>query len=218
MLPAAGCVARPVALQSPDASAIPPVDAGTLVNDIHSQLNPTRVASIVQPHDIESLQAALAAARARGVAVAVAGGRHAMGGQQFAEDALLVDTRALNRVLAFDADGGLITVEGGVQWPALLAYLAREQQGRDQQWGIVQKQTGADRLSIAGALSCNAHGRGLALKPIVAAGRVLRAARRQPATSSPARGRSTVSCSDWRLAAMGCSGSSPACSFGCGRA
>ena len=38
---------------------------------------------------------------------------------------------------------------------------------RTQRWGIVQKQTGADRLSLAGALSCNAHGRGLTLKPIV---------------------------------------------------
>ena len=28
-------------------------------------------------------------------------------------------------------------------------------------------QTGADRLSLAGALACNAHGRGLSLKPIV---------------------------------------------------
>jgi FAD/FMN-containing dehydrogenase len=37
----------------------------------------------------------------------------------------------------------------------------------DRRWGIVQKQTGADRLSIGGALACNAHGRGLALKPIV---------------------------------------------------
>ena len=37
----------------------------------------------------------------------------------------------------------------------------------NQRWGIVQKQTGADRLSLGGALACNAHGRGLALKPIV---------------------------------------------------
>jgi FAD/FMN-containing dehydrogenase len=35
------------------------------------------------------------------------------------------------------------------------------------QWGIYQKQTGADRLSLGGALSCNAHGRGLTLKPII---------------------------------------------------
>ena len=41
------------------------------------------------------------------------------------------------------------------------------QAGRERQWGIYQKQTGADRLSLAGALSCNAHGRGLTLGPIV---------------------------------------------------
>ena len=41
------------------------------------------------------------------------------------------------------------------------------QEGAGRQWGIYQKQTGADRLSIGGALACNAHGRGLNLKPIV---------------------------------------------------
>jgi len=35
-------------------------------------------------------------------------------------------------------------------------------------WAIAQKQTGADRLSIGGALAANAHGRGLAMKPIIA--------------------------------------------------
>ena len=48
-----------------------------------------------------------------------------------------------------------------------MAYLETAQQGRARQWGIYQKQTGADRLSIGGALSCNAHGRGLTLKPII---------------------------------------------------
>ncbi len=63
---------------------------------------------------------------------------------------------------------GLLTVEGGIQWPALLEYLEFVQAGgRHDDWGIVQKQTGADRLSLGGALSCNAHGRGLTLKPIV---------------------------------------------------
>ena len=34
-------------------------------------------------------------------------------------------------------------------------------------WGIRQKQTGADRLSLGGALASNVHGRGLTMKPIV---------------------------------------------------
>jgi len=90
-----------------------------------------------------------------------------MGGQQFGGGTSLIDTRALSRVLAFDTDAGHLTVEGGIQWPALLEYLERAQRGCERPWGIYQKQTGADRLSLAGALSCNAHGRGLRLKPIV---------------------------------------------------
>ena len=130
--------------------------------------------------------------------MSIAGGRHAMGGQQFGEASVLVDTRGLDRVLAFDAERGIITVEGGIMWPAVIEYLERAQRNADyadqsrdadhadhtdgqtnnwnprnprpvtdprpvfdprdppvcdpraQRWGIVQKQTGADRLSLAG--------------------------------------------------------------------
>jgi FAD/FMN-containing dehydrogenase len=166
-LPAAACVARPFPVRSPYASAIPERPIDTIVNDVHSQLNRTHVDSIVRPDSVDQLQTAIARARSQGAAVSIAGGRHAMGGQQFGEGTLLVDSRSLNRVLAFDADRGVVSVEGGIQWPELLDYLNRSQQGRERQWGIYQKQTGADRLSLAGALSCNAHGRGLNLKPIV---------------------------------------------------
>jgi len=165
--PLAACVARPIPVRNPYASAIPAHDAGLIVNDVHSQLNATRVDSIVKPPTVADVQEAIAGARAAGKAVSMAGGRHAMGGQQFGEAAVLLDTRDLNRVLAFDDENGSITVEGGIQWPQLLEYLDGDQQGSDRPWGIFQKQTGADRLSIAGALSCNAHGRGLNLKPIV---------------------------------------------------
>ncbi|PWT84471.1 MAG: hypothetical protein C5B57_04810 [Blastocatellia bacterium] len=142
-------------------SLIPHDTSQTLVNDVHSQLNSTRVARIVRPSSVDELAATIADVRATGCAVAVAGGRHAMGGQQFAEGAVLVDTRQMDRVLDLDEDGGLVTVEAGIQWPELIARL------QSTRWGIVQKQTGADRLSLAGALSANAHGRGLALKPII---------------------------------------------------
>ena len=139
-----------------------------VVNDLHSQLNATRVDAIVKPRTVDELQAAVAGARAAGRSVCVAGGRHAMGGQQFGEAAVLVDTRALNRVPAPSTQSdGVIDVEAGIQWPELIQQLAAAQEGRDKQWGIYQKQTGADRLSLGGALACNAHGRGLTLKPIV---------------------------------------------------
>lgn len=156
--------------------------AGTLVNDIHSQLNATRVDAIVVPRDVEHLASTVGHAGATGKAVSIAGGRHAMGGQQFARNSILIDVRSLDRVVGFDPERGLVTVEAGIMWPALMAWLERRQARRgtdgsriaspsrhDQHtsWGIVQKQTGADRLTIGGALSCNAHGRGLTLGPIV---------------------------------------------------
>jgi FAD/FMN-containing dehydrogenase len=159
--------AQPLRDRVPGASDRSGPATGLVVNDIHSQLNATRVASIVTPRQVDDLRQAILEARAAGRPVSIAGGRHAMGGQQFGEASVLVDTRALNRVLAFDAEHGQISVQGGIQWPEILGYLNQAQEGHHRQWGIYQKQTGADRLSIAGALSCNCHGRGLNLKPIV---------------------------------------------------
>jgi FAD/FMN-containing dehydrogenase len=139
-----------------------------VVNDIHSGLNRTRVRSVVRPGSIEDLRAVIRGARAEGLAVSVAGGRHAMGGQQFASDAVLLDTTLLNRVLRFDPLRRVVEVEAGIQWPELVNHLIKAQRGRARQFGIIQKQTGADRLSIGGALAANIHGRGLALKPFIA--------------------------------------------------
>ncbi len=162
-------------LPSPRAAAAPrdPAEArargraGHWVNDVHSRLNRTRVARTVRPRVISALQAAVRAAGARDEAVSVCAGRHAMGGQQFAERATLIDTTGLDRVLWFDAARGLIEVEAGIQWPQLIEALTCMQEGAGRPWGIVQKQTGADRLSLGGALAANVHGRGLRFKPIV---------------------------------------------------
>jgi FAD/FMN-containing dehydrogenase len=80
---------------------------------------------------------------------------------------VLLDTRKLARVLKLDGERGLVEVEAGIQWPGLVEHLVRAQQGRAKQWGIHQKQTGADRLCLGGALAANVHGRGLAMKPII---------------------------------------------------
>jgi FAD/FMN-containing dehydrogenase len=141
-----------------------------IVNDIHSQLNPTRVAEIVTVTSLQAVQATIRQAAQRGQAICIAGGRHAMGAQQFGTDAVLIDTTKLNRVLNFDPTAGLIEVEAGIQWPELIGYLVSAQKDTPwpQQWGIAQKQTGADRLSIGGSLAANVHGRGLRMQPIIA--------------------------------------------------
>jgi FAD/FMN-containing dehydrogenase len=137
------------------------------VNDTHSQLNATRVDRIVAIDSEATLQATLAAAHAEGKPVCIAGGRHAMGGQQFATGAILIDTRSMNRIVALDTERGIVEAEAGIQWPELVDGLIKMQAGSPSPWGIIQKQTGADRLTLGGALAANVHGRGLALKPII---------------------------------------------------
>jgi FAD/FMN-containing dehydrogenase len=116
---------------------------------------------------VSDLQRALRRADSTGQAISVAGGRHAMGAQQFAEGSLMLDTTRFARVLSLDRAKGIVDVEAGIMWPALVEYLLKAQEGRPRQWGIAQKQTGADRLTIGGALSANVHGRGLKLKPFI---------------------------------------------------
>jgi FAD/FMN-containing dehydrogenase len=142
--------------------------AGTWVNDVHSQLNPTRVESIVSVDSLDLLQETIRSARRKRRSIAIAGGRHAMGAQQFATGSVLLDTRKLNRVLSFDPVAGTVEVEAGIQWPELIAETVKRSSPGTHSWGIAQKQTGADRLSLGGALAANIHGRGLRLKPLVA--------------------------------------------------
>src|SRR5437899_2039871 len=140
---------------------------GVVVNDIHSQLNATRVHRVVQPASADAVVQLVRSAAQEGRALSIAGGRHAMGGQQFGSDTTLVDMGSMQRVLGLDAAHGLIDVEAGIEWPELMRYLVDAQQGAARAWGIRQKQTGADRLSIGGALAANAHGRGLKFKPFI---------------------------------------------------
>ncbi len=137
------------------------------VNDVHSQLNRTRVRGIARPGSVEELRGVIRAAAGEGCAVSIAGGRHAMGGQQFAEDGQLIDTRGMNRILNLDRQSGVMEVQTGIQWPQLVNKLVAVQADQLVQWGIRQKQTGADRLSLGGALAANVHGRGLRMRPIV---------------------------------------------------
>ena len=78
------CSACAVAAQQP---------AGKIVNDVHSRLNETRVAAIATPHSVAEVQQVVRRAAKDGRAISIAGGRHAMGGQQFGTDTLLIDTR-----------------------------------------------------------------------------------------------------------------------------
>lgn len=140
---------------------------GVDVNDVQSQCNATRVHRVARPRSVDDLAAFLHGAAKDDRAVCVAGGRHAMGGQQFAADGLLIDSTTLNRVVSLDATKGTVTAEAGIQWPELIQWLHREQAGRDTVWSVREKQTGVDLVTLGGSLASNIHGRGLRHPPMV---------------------------------------------------
>lgn len=137
-----------------------------LVNDMHSKLNETLVSDVQTPSSFEDLLTILDQHRRSGRALSICGSRHAMGGQQFATGTTLVDTRGLNRVIDLDESTGIVHTEAGIEWPDLVDDLLERQKGKEVQWTIPTKQTGADKLTLGGAISVNAHGRGLTRKPI----------------------------------------------------
>ena len=138
-----------------------------IVNDIHSKLNETRVSQLIQVETVADVIQAVKSAKANGKSISITSGRHAMGGQQFGTDTILLDLRKLNRITAFNLETGVITVEAGIEWPELIKGYLAQQAENSRQWGIAQKQTGADRLSIGGAIAANIHGRGLRLRPFI---------------------------------------------------
>lgn len=146
---------------------IPFRDGPVFVNDVHSRLNRTAVERVVEPRSLFEVQTAIRGARAAGDALSLCGSRHAMGGQQFGTGTVLIDLRGLDRVVELDTERGEVEAEAGIEWPELLAELHARQQGEPQPWSIVQKQTGADRITLGGTLAANGHGRGLTRPPIV---------------------------------------------------
>ncbi|HYD18574.1 MAG TPA: FAD-binding oxidoreductase [Patescibacteria group bacterium] len=133
------------------------------VNDVHSQLNPTTVRAIATPKNVDELQAIVKKAHDSGHLLSICGARHAMGGQQFGRITTLIDTTKMNKIHSVDKTAKTVTLDAGVMWPQLMEYL----QKNAPELCIIQKQTGADELTLGGALASNIHGRSLTKKPLI---------------------------------------------------
>jgi FAD/FMN-containing dehydrogenase len=143
-----------------------PVQKGVLVNDVQTGLNPTWVASISRPTSVGEIQSLVKDCAKHNRVLSISGSRHAAGGQQFATDSILLDMRAMNRVIGLDEKTGVLHVEAGIEWPELIqGYTSLQKE--NVRWGIRQKQGGADRMSLGGALSANAHGHSLGSPPMI---------------------------------------------------
>ena len=78
------------------------------VNDTDSGLNRTSVTRVFEPRWVGDVADAVLQARRRGESLAIAGGRHAMGGQQFLSGGTLLDVRQLRHMRWFDRGRALL--------------------------------------------------------------------------------------------------------------
>ena len=138
------------------------------LNDVQSRLNETEMVQVVAPATVQEIGSAIAEASAQGLAVCPAGALHSMGGQQFTSGGVSINSSRLTEIGPMDSDSATVWVQAGVKWPELVQWLRAEQEGQPDELTIIQKQTGADEMTLGGAISSNIHGRVLGRMPIVA--------------------------------------------------
>jgi len=130
--------------------------AEEIVNDV-TQLNPIAVEQVIQPTTLEQIVSAVSS---HAGPIAIGGGRYSMGGQTATEHCLQLDMRGFNQVLAFSKARKEITVQPGITWRTLQAYI----DPYDLSVSIMQSYA---NFTVGGALSVNAHGRYVGRGPIV---------------------------------------------------
>ena len=127
-----------------------------VVNDV-TGLNPVSVERVIQPLREEEIVSAITTTKGP---VSIGGGRYSQGGQIAYEDSLHIDMRAYKQVLAFDAEAREITVQSGISWRDLQAYI----DPHDLSVRIMQTYS---NFTVGGSLSVNVHGRYIGEGPLV---------------------------------------------------
>lgn len=128
----------------------------TVVNDV-TRLNPIEVERVVAPHAIEEIQAWV---RGHDGPISIGGGRFSQGGQTATENALFLDMREFNKVLALSREQKTITVQPGITWREI-------QEAIDPQDLSVKIMQTYSNFTVGGSLSVNVHGRYVGQGPLV---------------------------------------------------
>src|SRR5437868_3321526 len=145
-----------LALQAPSALIARAQTPPPLVNDI-TLLNPIRVARIAEPRTSDEVRRLV---NAWPGPISIGGGRYSMGGQIAAEDSLHLDMRKFNQLVSLDPENKTVRVQTGMRWRDLQNII----DPHDLSVKIMQSYA---NFTIGGALSVNAHGRYVALGPLV---------------------------------------------------
>jgi FAD/FMN-containing dehydrogenase len=109
-----------------------------------------RASQVASPETLEELQSLVARASAAGTTVRCVGRSHSFT-PVCDTDGLLISLAKMQRVLAFDADKGLLTVEGGATYTAVNAFLAGTA------WAVPNLAT-LPHFTVAGSMSMGTHG------------------------------------------------------------
>ncbi|HLZ21093.1 MAG TPA: FAD-binding oxidoreductase [Ktedonobacterales bacterium] len=107
---------------------------------------------VARPRDVEEVAALFAEVRASGGTIGLRGAGCSYGDAALNTDAIVLDSTGLNRVLAWDATTGIVTVEPGVTVAQLWRHILP-----DGWWPTVVPGTSA--VTIGGAAAANAHGK-----------------------------------------------------------
>ena len=137
------------------------------MNDVQSKLNRTEMAEILNPASPADVSSAVRAFPKRKIPLCPAGSLHSMGGQQFAEGGISMNSSGLAEIRELDSESGTVVAGAGATWPELVRWLRLNQKNASPELSIIQKQTGADGFTLGGSLSSNIHGRVLGRKPII---------------------------------------------------
>jgi len=127
-----------------------------VVNDV-TQLNPVLVAKIITPTSTEEI---VEAVKSHKGPVSIGGGRYSMGGQTATEQALQIDMRQFNKVLAFSKADKTIRVQAGIRWRQIQEHI----DPHDLSVRIMQTYS---NFTVGGSLSVNVHGRYVDSGPLI---------------------------------------------------
>lgn len=138
-----------------------------ILNDVQSKLNQSYMSGELCPTSIEEISEGVMYARQKGISLCPAGSLHSMGGQQFLAGGVLLNSKNLKKIGELNEASSTVWVQSGVVWTELVTWLKSVQKDIPNKLSIIQKQTGADKLTIGGAIASNIHGRVLNKKPII---------------------------------------------------
>ena len=122
----------------------------TTINDF-SRLNKTEIHSFATPCSYKELQSIVQYAHKNNLKIAISGIRHSQGGHAFFPHAIIISLEKLNRVIKFDPNKKLITVQAGITWSAIQEFLHKHS-------CAVKIMQFANLFTIGGSLSVNCNG------------------------------------------------------------